>query len=234
MKAEFPHITGFRTAGRALFALTMALLAYGRANAAEEVQDGLTAIEERWVQIQYEMKDDHERLAAARAAAAQARALMEAHPESVAAKVWYAKILLLEPEYRQSMGSLSVVREAKQLLEEAERADPKVLDGRVYTELGTLYEEVPGWPIAFGNRKKAAMLFEQALAVDPNNMEANYLYADFLARHGQPKEALTYYERALAAPDRPGHERADHYRRKEAQQDFTALRAKLRSMGKVS
>ena len=34
--------------------------------------------------------------------------------------------------------------------------DPKALDGSAYASLGSLFYQVPGWPIGFGDDKKAA------------------------------------------------------------------------------
>ncbi len=42
--------------------------------------------------------------------------------------------------------------------------DGSVLQGSAYTSLGTLYYQVPGWPIGFGDDEKAEELLEQARA----------------------------------------------------------------------
>ena len=40
--------------------------------------------------------------------------------------------------------------------------DPKALAGSAYTSLGSLYYQVPGWPIGFGDDKKAREMLEAA------------------------------------------------------------------------
>ena len=55
-----------------------------------------------------------------------------------------------------------------------------MLNGSVYTSLGSLYYQVPGWPIGFGSDKKAESYLKKALAVNPDGMDPNYFYGDFM------------------------------------------------------
>ena len=52
------------------------------------------------------------------------------------------------------LGALSMVRKARDLLLDAEKIDPSTLQGSVYASLGSLYYQVPGWPVGFGDKKK--------------------------------------------------------------------------------
>ena len=70
--------------------------------------------------------------------------------------------------------------------------------------LGVLYYKVPGSPIGFGDKDKARELLLRALAVNPQGIDANYFYAEFLVESRQPDLALPYLERVLQAPARPG------------------------------
>ncbi|MNN01373.1 hypothetical protein D3C81_1139900 [compost metagenome] len=76
---------------------------------------------------------------------------------------------------------------------------------------------MPGWPISFGDDKRAEQLLKQALSLNPDGIDANYFYGDFLLRQKRHAEAKVALEKALAAPPRPGREVADAGRRKEAQ-----------------
>ena len=63
------------------------------------------------------------------------------------------------------------------------------------------------------------MLFrslKQALAINPDGLDPNYFYGDFLQRQKRYEEARAALEKALAAKDRPGRELADKGRRAEA------------------
>ncbi len=113
------------------------------------------------------------------------------------------------------LGALGLVKEAKAKLEIALKQDPKALDGSAYTSLGSLYYQVPGWPVGFGDDEKAEQLLKQALAINPTGIDPNFFYGDFLLDQGRKAEAKGYLEKALNAPPRPGRELADQGRRIE-------------------
>ena len=108
-------------------------------------------------------------------------------------------------------------------LEQAIKLDPTALQGSAYTSLGVLYAKVPGWPIGFGDNKMAKELLLKALAQNPQGIDPNYFYADYLAGKRDWAQALRYLETAKAAPARPGREGADAGR----QQEIAALLAKV-------
>jgi len=101
-----------------------------------------------------------------------------------------------------------------------------VLQGSAYNSLGVLYYKVPRWPMGFGNDKKALELLQKALAVNPGGIDPNFFYGEFLVEQGKPREALTYLERALQAPPRPGRDIADAGRREEARRLLEEARKK--------
>lgn len=204
------------------------LIGLSSAAAAAEPPQALSGIENRWVDIRYVMTDDKTRLAAARDLRDESMALLATHPNDLEVKFWHAMVLLLEAEYKRDLGSLRVVREAKRLFEDIEAQDPRLLEGRVHTGLGMLYSGVPGWPIAFGDDRKAAEYFLKALEINPAGQEANYLYADFLRSKKKPAEAIPYFEIALRAPIRPAHARAEQFRHKEVEEDLKAARKEIK------
>ena len=65
--------------------------------------------------------------------------------------------------------------------------------------------------------------------MDPDGIDANYFYADFLRDQGDYAAAAAALEKALAAPPRPGREVADRGRREEAQALLTQVRRQLAS-----
>jgi len=119
-------------------------------------------------------------------------------------------------------------QEAKRLLEESLKLDEKALNGSAYTSLATLYAKVPGWPVGFGDKERAEEYFKKALAINPDGIDPNFFYGEYLADRGRTGAALTYLEKALKAPPRPGREVADSGRRQEIQ----ALLAKVRKESK--
>lgn len=121
------------------------------------------------------------------------------------------------------LGALSLVKEAKELLESVIDRAPQTLEGSAYTSLGSLYYQVPGWPIGFGNDNEAEKMLKKALEINPNGIDPNYFYADFLAQDGRKEEAKQYFNRALQAPSRPDRPLADQGRKMEIQAKLKEL-----------
>ncbi len=72
-----------------------------------------------------------------------------------------------------------------------------------------MFYQVPGWPIGFGNDDKAEVLLEKALVINPDGIDSNYFFADYLVSEKRYEEAGEYFNRALKAAPRPGREIAD-------------------------
>ena len=184
----------------------------------------LTAIVSGWDRIKYQTPAK-EREAAYEALAQRARQLSETS-NSPAALMWEAIIKAsLAGEKGAMGGALGYVKEAKALLEKAEAMTP--VEGGVYTTLGSLYYQVPGWPVGFGDKTKARAYLEKGLKSNPAGIDANYFHGDFLLAQGDYPGALKAFEKALAAAPRPGRELADAGRRKEIEEGMAKARAKM-------
>jgi tetratricopeptide (TPR) repeat protein len=139
-------------------------------------------------------------------------------------QIWYGIIAASYAGARGGLGALSVVKEAKKALEQALALDAKALQGSAYTSLGSLYYQVPGWPIGFGDDDKARDLLQKALALNPEGIDPNYFLGDFLYRKGEYQAARQVLEKALKAPARPDRALADEGRRKEIEALLAAMR----------
>ncbi|MFN3493145.1 MAG: hypothetical protein ACK40L_01435 [Hydrogenophaga sp.] len=190
---------------------------------AAPVDDAVQELQQGWEAVRYQAPEK-ERAQRFEALAAQARAASAAHPDRAEPLIWEGIILSSLAGEKGGLGALPLVKQAKGLYENALRIDPKALDGSAYNSLGVLYYKVPGWPIGFGDKKKASELLRQALVINPNGIDPNFFYAEYLVETERPEEALPYLDRALKAPDRPGRPLADSGRREEVKQ----LMAKLR------
>ena len=95
------------------------------------------------------------------------------------------------------------------------KIDPDAMQGSADTSLGTLYYKVPGWPFGFGDDDKAEAYLKKAVLINPNGIDPNYFYADFLYGKHRYGEAMQALERAQAAPPRPSRPLADKGRRQE-------------------
>lgn len=134
------------------------------------------------------------------------------------AMIWEAISLSGYAKAKGGIGALKYAEKARDLLLAAEKINPQALQGSAYTSLGSLYYKVPGWPIGFGDKKKARAYLEKALQVNRNGIDPNYFYADFLSEQGDYAQAMEYYKKALAAPARPNREDADAGRKKEIEE----------------
>jgi Tfp pilus assembly protein PilF len=118
---------------------------------------------------------------------------------------------------------LSLAEAARDAASKAAEIDDKALDAGAYTALGALYYKVPGWPIGFGNDKKAREYLDQALAIAPTAVDVNYFYGDFMLEQGEKKKARAFLQKALQAPARPGRADEDAGRKLEIQADLAKL-----------
>ena len=211
-------MTLYRSTLLLLAAASLAAAAPARAGVEEDVR----ALQSQWEQIKYrapEAEQEKSFQALARTAAAvRAKYADRAEPE-----IWYGIIVASYAGAKGGLGALSLAKDARSALEHALKLDPKALSGSAYTSLGSLYYQVPGWPIGFGDDDKAKALLEQALAANPDGIDPNYFLGDFLYRQRDFDGARKALERALKAAPRPERPLADEGRRKEIQ----ALLAKL-------
>lgn len=217
----------------ALFAITLlsASLLLGTAQATEasaEVPQGLSQIQQQWATVKYQQTGDAQEQAFAELVKA-AQSAVQANPGDARYLIWEG---IVRATYAGSVGGLDALDEvetAKELFEKALAQDDKALDGSAYTSLGSLYYQVPGWPIGFGSDKKAREYLLKGLAVNPNGIDSNYFYGDFLLQQKKYSDAIPVLEKALLAAPRQGREEADAGRRQEIEQALNKARAKIKS-----
>lgn len=183
--------------------------------AIDPVQQQLSVLQNEWARIKYQIVDDEAQLDAIHSLEQQAEQFTAANPARPEPKIWEGIILSTDAGIVKGLSALPKVEKAKALFEESLKIDPNALGGSAYTSLGSLYYQVPGWPVAFGDDEKAEESLKQALAINPNGIDPNFFYGDFLLQDGRAAEAKGYFERALMAPARPGRELADAGRRQE-------------------
>lgn len=122
------------------------------------------------------------------------------------------------------LSALSLVKQAKGSLEKAIAIDPGALQGSAWTSLGALYYQVPGWPVGFGDKDKADEMLKKALTINPDGIDPNYFYGDFLLKEKKTDEAKMYLQKALHAPARPGRDIADNGRRRDIANDLAMIK----------
>lgn len=187
----------------ALFAMTsMAGLA-----SADAVMDSVASLQHEWAVANYQTADK-DKEAAFKALVTKAEAVTKANPNRAEPEVWEA---IIRAGYAGAMGGLSSMfnampqmEQGRDLLLAAEKINAKVLNGSVYTTLGSFYYMVPGGFIGFGDKDKAEAYLKKALALAPNDMDANYFMGDFWLEMKKYKEAKPYFEKVLALADVKG------------------------------
>ena len=199
----------FTTALVAIAALALPGLALA------DFAEDLSAIQSDWAAANYRIGDKKAAVAAFETLAERAHAFSETYPDRAEPLVWEGIVLSSWAGKKGGLGALKLCKQARERLEAAEAIDATALQGSVYTSLGTLYYRVPGWPVGFGDDDKAETYLRKALELNPDGIDPNYFFGDFLAEQGKYAEAKAYLEKAMAAPDRPGREAADAGRRDE-------------------
>ena len=212
----------------AICALAMTVAIGGAVHAQDATfQAAMDGLARSWAHVNYEIKDPRAEASEAQALGAKAGDLAKAYPNRAEPLAWQALIQLSEADARHNMHSLELVRSAKRLLDKAAKIDPNAIgQGSIYANIGALYAQVPSFPLGFGDATKARGYFQKAVMANPNGLDANYFYGDFLYREGDRAGALKALERALAAPARPGRELADRGRKWEAAELMSKIHRK--------
>jgi tetratricopeptide (TPR) repeat protein len=206
-------------------ALFVSITSYAAAAPDPAFDAELLSIQQAWAKVNYETPAGDARKEAFDALEKRAEAFTKQHPGRAEALIWEG---IIESSYagaKGGLGALGLAKEARGNLEAAIKVDPAALDGSAYTSLGALYYKVPGFPVGFGDHDKAKQLLQQALKMNPNGIDPNYFYADFLYTEGEYAAALPYLDKAAKAPPRPGREVAD----KGRHADIAALTAKVKA-----
>jgi tetratricopeptide (TPR) repeat protein len=191
--------------------------------AAAPVDDAVAELQRDWEVIRYQTPAS-EREKRFEALAAKAHQVSTGFAGRSEPLVWEGIIVSSWAGEKGGLGALSLVKQAKGLYEQAIQIDAKALDGSAYNSLGVLYYKVPGWPLGFGDKDKAKDLLQKALAINPQGIDPNFFYGEYLVETKQIEQAMGYLERALQAPPRPGRQIADTGRREE----IRALLAKIK------
>ncbi len=200
--------------------------------AAAKAADTTQSLQEEWARIKYQVQGKDAKLAAIKKLEERSAAYTRANPKSADALIWEAIILATDANITKSLSGLPKVEKAKSLLEQSLKIDPKAMEGAAHMTLGSLYYQVPGWPVGFGDDKLAQQHLKAALTISPNGMDTNYWYGAYLLDDGQYGAAVPYLEKALAAPERPNRKVADAGRKLEIKDALAKAQAGTKAKAK--
>ncbi|WP_438957954.1 tetratricopeptide repeat protein [Porticoccus sp.] len=211
-----------------IVASSVALLALTASSGWAGVTEEISTLQKRWAEVNYQMEGETQSEAFA-SLATETDAVVSRYPDNAAPLIWRGIIKSTYAGAKGGLGALSLAKSSKADLEAALAIDPQALDGSAYTSLGTLYCHVPGWPIGFGDDKKAEKLLLKALAINPDGIDSNYFYADYLIGKKRYQDARTYLLKAKKAAPRINRPLADAGRQKEISQALAVIEQKLGS-----
>jgi len=193
---------------------------------ADSLNDDIMLLQHEWAKTNYKTAEDDQE-AAFEKLTKQAAELVKKYPNKAEPLIWQAIITSSDAGATGGLSALGKVKDARKLLEAAEQIDPNALNGSIYTSLGSLYYQVPGWPLGFGDDDKAEAYLKKALSANPDGIDPNYFYGDYLRDQGRYGEALNYLNKALNAPDRADRPIADEGRRAEIQKALKETKGNL-------
>jgi len=145
----------------------------------EDITATISSLQSRWAIANYELKGDKQ-LKAFEQLISDVEAATNEQANEAGIWVWSGIIKSTFAGVKGGLGALKFAKAAKVDLDQAISIDGNVLQGSAYTSLGTLYYQVPGWPIGFGDGDKAEGLLKKAIAINPDGIDSNYFYAQYL------------------------------------------------------
>ncbi|QUN05043.1 tetratricopeptide repeat protein [Shewanella yunxiaonensis] len=193
------------------------------ANADDASDSALIKLQQQWAVDNYTLKGDAKEKAFYELLQ-QADTAVKTYPGDNRLIIWHG---IINSTYAGVSGGLSALKYAKIAKADFEHTianQPEALQGSAYTSLGVLYFKVPGWPIGFGDNDKAEKLLKKALSINPEGIDANYFYGEFLLDDDRYDEAQKYLQQALQAAPRPGRELADSGRKQEIEAALAKLK----------
>ncbi|MFZ2467318.1 MAG: tetratricopeptide repeat protein [Parvibaculum sedimenti] len=186
-------------------------------------------LEAEWARVKYQVKDEGEQLTEIESLKKQADAVVRQYPGQAEPLLWDGIVTSENAALANIFQQLGLAKEARGLFERALAIDPSGLNGAIPMSLGVLYYRVPGSPLGFGDDDMARKDLETALAKDPNGLDANYFYGDFLVEQGEYDKARNVLVHALDAPVDKERPVWDAGRREEVRQLIAKAEAHVRS-----
>ena len=180
--------------------VAVALLA-GNAHAAQDAPNAeLHHIKTEWARISYTVHDHGQQVDDIEALENECAKYVAAHPRDAEAVLWQGIVTSEHAAIAGVFHQLALAKKARDILKTALKLDPNGVNGEVQMSLGVLYYRVPGFPIGFGDDDTARKDLQFALSKDPNGLDTNYFYGDFLVEQGDDAQARKVLAHALDAP----------------------------------
>ncbi len=214
MNIKLPKVSNVTSSLSLLLTIVISLFLPLKTAFANNLDDTINSLQYDWAIANYKTStNDLEKVF--QQLTTKAKEAVNKFPNNAEPLIWKAIIISSDAGKNGGFSALGKVKDARILLLKAEKIDPNVLNGSVYTSLGSLYYQVPGWPIGFGDDEQAEIYLKKALALNPEGIDSNYFYGDFLLENGHYAEAKKYLHKASNAAARKTRPLADQGRREE-------------------
>lgn len=204
-----------------LISVTFCLILSSLANASE-LNDEIKQLQMQWAHINYQLKNEQQ-AEAFEALIVKAEQTTQRFRHDAEAWIWSGIVKSSFAGKQSGLDGLSLVKSAKKDLEKAIELDEKALKGSALMSLGILFHKVPGWPIAFGDNDEAEKFLVKSLSINPDGIDSNYFYGEYLYDEGEYRKAQRYLLAAQNAAPRLERPLADKYR----QDEITHILAKV-------
>lgn len=183
----------------------------------QTMREGVNHIRSSWEHIAYEVNGSSTQTRALDRLETEAAALVARFPGQAEPLLWQGIVVSEQANRANFLHQLGLAREALRILTRANQINPDAANGGVALSLAVLYYKVPGSPIGFGDDERAGRLLRHALQLDPDGLDANYFYGDYLHDQGDDVGAARYLRKALAAAHDTTRPVWDAGRRREVQ-----------------
>jgi tetratricopeptide (TPR) repeat protein len=151
--------------------------------------------------------------------------LAKQYPGRAEPIVWQGQSKAAQSAEERSLGK---AKDARKILEAAVAITPNAYAIEAYSTLGSMYANIPGFPISFGDKKKARECYQKALAINPSSIGANLGFANLLFKQDEYADVIKYATASLNGTPRPGREKADKAARTNAENLIAKAKTKLR------
>jgi len=214
-----------KTCTRIVAPLLLALAHAAAFATAPDFDQELGAIIRDYDRANYDTPDNDAKIKGFEAVAMRAANLAKQYPSRGEALVWQGQAQASQAAADRSLG---LVKQARKTLDAAVAITPNASAADAYSTLGSLYANLPGFPLSFGDKKKARVSYQKALAINPAHVGANLNYAQLLLKDDDYAGVVKHANVALSTLPRPGREKADKAARTSAENLIAKAKEELR------
>jgi tetratricopeptide (TPR) repeat protein len=197
-----------------------------RADEISNMNADIAKVRSQWETLKFTVRPGDKQTTLMNQLGQDADQLASKYPDHAEALIWDGIITSERASMASTFSALTLAKRARDILQKAYELNPKALDAGAPTSLAVLYYRVPGFPLGFGDTKKARALLEEAVHTAPESLDAEYFYGDFLYEQEEYPQAQAVLEQALKIPPNPDRPLWDHNRRLVIEQLIGKIKAK--------